>query len=476
MQSRITRCRIPTGGGSAGVAIVGAALLLWVGGTLRVQGQPCPNLFPPQGNVGIATSTPQNALHIVGCPLTNQCDPTIRLSFKLPPDATGCALPEGTLTHHATISLIAPGTQWLYNSLARTGDLVIRADTGSIFYTVGEPNGEHVFTLEARRGDLVWDQPHVWIKQRYWGGWDERTKLCISGDWTPLVGISQPVPQGLLHVGQFSVIEHNGYWLNGGQTAKCDGDTWRWYNQALERQKPVALLSGNFWEVDGNAVWLMVDKPPRNDSERRVFWSREGYSFKGISIDAAKGGVGIGVDRDALRRDLPYVHSQYSRLDVLADCPECDTSSRRKAAIRVLMWEDSLREQFKVSYDGYVMCRELKVALPGSSEWEWWPDYVFRPDYPLMPLEELEAYVRTHRHLPGIPSAAEVQQKGGVEVGQMTAKLLEKLEELTLYLLQMHARQRELERENIALRQQLEQLQMQTMISSPMSHNPRGQR
>jgi hypothetical protein len=81
-----------------------------------------------------------------------------------------------------------------------------------------------------------------------------------------------------------------------------------------------------------------------------------------------------------------------------------------------------------------------------------------------------------HRHLPGIPSAAEVQQKGGVEVGQMTAKLLEKLEELTLYLLQMHARQRELERENIALRQQLEQLQTQTMISSPMSHNPRGQR
>jgi hypothetical protein len=81
-----------------------------------------------------------------------------------------------------------------------------------------------------------------------------------------------------------------------------------------------------------------------------------------------------------------------------------------------------------------------------------------------------------HRHLPGIPSAAEVQQKGGVEVGQMTAKLLEKLEELTLYLLQMHARQRELERENIALRQQLEQLQTQTMISSPISHNPRGQR
>jgi len=87
-----------------------------------------------------------------------------------------------------------------------------------------------------------------------------------------------------------------------------------------------------------------------------------------------------------------------------------------------------------------------------------------------------EQVSRTHRHLPGIPSAAEVQQKGGVEVGQMTAKLLEKLEELTLYLLQMHARQRELERENIALRQQLEQLQTQTMISSPMSHNPRGQR
>ncbi len=120
------------------------------------------------------------------------------------------------------------------------------------------------------------------------------------------------------------------------------------------------------------------------------------------------------------------------------------------------------------------MCRELKVALPEGSEWESWPDYVFRSDYPLMPLEELEAYVRTHGHLPGVPSAAEVQQKGGIEVGKMTVRLLEKIEELTLYLLQMHTKQKELEQENAALRQQLEQLQYQVKLSSTMSHNAGG--
>ena len=60
------------------------------------------------------------------------------------------------------------------------------------------------------------------------------------------------------------------------------------------------------------------------------------------------------------------------------------------------------------------------------------PDYVFEDDYQLMGLDELEAFVATEKHLPNIPSAKEVQA-GGLNMTEMQLKLLEKVEELTLY-------------------------------------------
>lgn len=60
------------------------------------------------------------------------------------------------------------------------------------------------------------------------------------------------------------------------------------------------------------------------------------------------------------------------------------------------------------------------------------PDYVFEPNYKLMPLEDLEHYVRTEKHLPNIPKASEINDNG-VNVGDLQMRLLEKIEELTLY-------------------------------------------
>ncbi|RPI23792.1 MAG: hypothetical protein EHM61_18865 [Acidobacteria bacterium] len=60
------------------------------------------------------------------------------------------------------------------------------------------------------------------------------------------------------------------------------------------------------------------------------------------------------------------------------------------------------------------------------------PDYVFEPDFRLMPLPELEQYVRSEKHLPNIPNAREIQANG-VNLGEFQMKLLEKIEELTLY-------------------------------------------
>ncbi len=66
-----------------------------------------------------------------------------------------------------------------------------------------------------------------------------------------------------------------------------------------------------------------------------------------------------------------------------------------------------------------------------------WSDYVFAKDYKLRSLTSLETFINQHKHLPEIPSAKEVAEKG-VSVGDNQALLLKKIEELTLYVIQLN--------------------------------------
>jgi hypothetical protein len=90
---------------------------------------------------------------------------------------------------------------------------------------------------------------------------------------------------------------------------------------------------------------------------------------------------------------------------------------------------------FRLSVDGMVRAREIYVNNDA------WPDYVFGKNYKLLSLNELERYIDQNKHLPNIPSADEVAQNG-VSVGGTQQKLLEKIEELTLYII---AQQKEIE-------------------------------
>jgi len=63
-----------------------------------------------------------------------------------------------------------------------------------------------------------------------------------------------------------------------------------------------------------------------------------------------------------------------------------------------------------------------------------WPDYVFKPHYNLRSLSEVEQYIKTHQHLPDVPSEKEVKANG-IDVGETQAILLRKIEELTLYMI-----------------------------------------
>jgi hypothetical protein len=83
---------------------------------------------------------------------------------------------------------------------------------------------------------------------------------------------------------------------------------------------------------------------------------------------------------------------------------------------------------YKLVVEGKVGAREVQVTASG------WPDYVFSPDYKLPSLSALDIFVRENKHLPEIPTAAEVE-KNGIALGELNALLLKKVEELTLYLI-----------------------------------------
>jgi len=76
--------------------------------------------------------------------------------------------------------------------------------------------------------------------------------------------------------------------------------------------------------------------------------------------------------------------------------------------------------------------------------------YVFDDTYELMPLKELESFIESFKHLPGIPNKVEVQENG-INLGVMNKRLVEKIEELTLYIIELEKRISTLERKKTHL-------------------------
>ncbi|GAB3897221.1 hypothetical protein GCM10028825_44440 [Spirosoma agri] len=101
-----------------------------------------------------------------------------------------------------------------------------------------------------------------------------------------------------------------------------------------------------------------------------------------------------------------------------------------------------------------VLTEKVKVAVRSTNDWS---DRVFEKGYRLKSLSDVETFIRQSKHLPGVPSAEEVV-KEGVDVGQMQAKLLEKVEELTLYVINLKKQNDALTRKSAQLEHRLNKL------------------
>ena len=107
---------------------------------------------------------------------------------------------------------------------------------------------------------------------------------------------------------------------------------------------------------------------------------------------------------------------------------------------------NTTHNDYRLAVDGKLVAKSIFVTQLAAN----WPDFVFAPSYAQQSLPELEAYLKQNRHLPAVPSAAEVE-KDGIDVASMNAKLLQSLEELTLHVIALGKQNAQLQAEVAAL-------------------------
>src|SRR5690606_4364991 len=115
-------------------------------------------------------------------------------------------------------------------------------------------------------------------------------------------------------------------------------------------------------------------------------------------------------------------------------------SNKRSTAANVLVGKTTQQNTiYKLDVNGKIRADEITVNTTGA-------DFVFDPSYELLPISEVEMYIKKHKHLHDIPSASEMR-RNGVGLGEISTKLLQKIEELMLYTIEQQKQINRLERE-----------------------------
>ncbi len=115
---------------------------------------------------------------------------------------------------------------------------------------------------------------------------------------------------------------------------------------------------------------------------------------------------------------------------------------------RLVIGDVEARDGYRLFVQEGILTEKVKIAVKTTTDWS---DHVFQPGYRLMSLEDIAEFVRINKHLPGVPSAKEMVA-GGLDVAKTDAILLEKIEEITLHLIEMNHELEKLKRENERLK------------------------
>ncbi len=156
------------------------------------------------------------------------------------------------------------------------------------------------------------------------------------------------------------------------------------------------------------------------------------------------GNVGIGTGNPGAKLDINYKTSgDYSYATIINLSGDATDLCKSIAVLqngteKFIVWGNGI-----VNVNNTLYAKSVKVRANPMINW---PDNVFESNYNLMPLKELEQYIKQNKHLPNVPTQDEIS-KDGMDVYEMNAVLLKKVEELTLYVIEQQKQIVELENE-----------------------------
>lgn len=275
------------------------------------------------------------------------------------------------------------------------------------------------------------------------------------------VGIGNNTPATLLHVGKNMTeptIRVQNFGGTGGaafqMSDNASGADWKFK----------ATNTGGF-KIRDNAAALDVITVEPNSSANSLYIDDIGhiglgtanpldalhmmdpdYPFIFLDVTTTNGNAGVTFLENSAYRGWIYYNGGNDQVVINA---ESGGGSRPDLVVksdgRVGIGTSAPATGYALSINGKAVCTEVLVDNVVN-----WPDYVFSENYSLMNLSELEKSIKENNHLPGIPAAAEVENSG-VLLGDMQKKLLQKVEELTLYTIEQDKQIRELQNKIEAL-------------------------
>ncbi|MBM2815352.1 MAG: hypothetical protein HW421_2114 [Ignavibacteria bacterium] len=391
----------------------------------------CGNTYPyPQfGKVGINKTVPTKAFHVHGYP-ENCKDPAIRISY---------GNDDNTQFYYSHLAIKSPDNE-LYSSFATEKDFILqnafnaedliittRSDSGRIRFgttPVQNPSG----TLADIERMTILPMGHIGMWTQYpmevlQIGQKMTFHICGQHAGTDFLGFNKFVrdvgvpPNAVAHY----------YRIQQGAAGSLE-----FSNDYINHDYFIDLALNGYGATANDEI--SYSESTGGWSGMRIKLDANNFAHFGIGSVPGSGRLLVrGFGNSSSAYSLSVINSSQNQLFLVRDDGNVGIGVSNPAQ--------------KLVVDGTICAKEVRVSLSGSPCWS---DFVFDKDYKLMPLDELEKHIKQNKHLPGIPSSAEVESEG-VVLGEMQAKLLTKIEELTLYLI-------ELKKENEKMKSEINKL------------------
>ncbi len=303
---------------------------------------------------------------------------------------------------------------------------------------------------------------------------NEKMRITMNGN----VGIGTDIPKARLHIYESTPL-NTGSWQFMPLTTVSGKTGLNAFHHSTWLQRNNTAY-GNWLDVDlvdGISIDVSFsDLNPANNNAPKTWWRRNPYEDRqnwgdgnNTYMELNKGRLGINRTSPSARLDVEENDNNYISLlarsthssdgkycimaSVTRDLTKAFTVGNNVGAYkepfvvygngqtRIGIKSSTAHTNAMLTVDGKIVCKDLYVTA--SSDW---PDFVFDANYKLANLNDVRDYLMANKHLPNVPTACEIEEKG-INMSEMSAIQMQKIEELTLYIIQLKTELDELKKQ-----------------------------